>query len=196
MEKKAIETFCPVDRLQWREWLQKHHRTKASIWLIYYRKKTNLSTLTWSDAVDEALCFGWIDSTSKPIDDEKFMQFFTRRKTNSVWSKINKGKVQRLIDEGLMMPAGLESIEVAKQNGSWAILDDVEELKIPKDLEKAFKSQHGAKACFERLSRSVKKAMLYRLVLAKRPETREQRIADIMTSLAEQLKPPRKKTKK
>ncbi|SDE94761.1 YdeI/OmpD-associated family protein [Chitinophaga filiformis] len=189
MQDKAITTFCPANRQQWRQWLQKHHSTQQSIWLVYYKKKANTATITWSDAVDEALCFGWIDSTARPLDDEKFMQFFTRRKANSVWSKINKGKVQRLIEEGLMTQAGYESIEVAKRNGSWSILDDVEELKIPKDLEKAFRSHAGAKAYFVGLSKSVKKSILQWLVLAKRPETRQKRIAEIVELAGQQLKP-------
>jgi len=189
MQKKAIETFYPAGRSQWRQWLQEHHNTKESIWLIYYKKKADTATITWSDAVDEALCFGWIDSTARPIDDEKFMQFFTRRKANSVWSKINKGKVQRLIAEGLMTPAGHECIEVAKGNGSWSILDDVEEVKIPEDLKKAFRSQRGAMTYFESLSKSVKKGILQWLVLAKRPETRQKRIAEIAELAAQQRKP-------
>ena len=189
MQDKAITTFCPANRQQWRQWLQEHHSTQQSIWLVYYKKKANTATITWSEAVDEALCFGWIDSTARPLDDEKFMQFFTRRKANSVWSKINKGKVQRLIEEGLMTQAGYESIEAAKQNGSWSILDDVEELKIPKDLEKAFRSHAGAKAYFVGLSKSVKKSILQWLVLAKRPETRQKRIAEIAELAGQQLKP-------
>src|SRR5688572_18570621 len=110
MQQKDIETLCPTSRQEWRQWLQKNHRKKQSVWLIYYKKKTNISTITRSDTLDEALCFGWIDSTARPIDDEKFMQLYTRRKTNSVWSKINKGKVQQLINEGLMTQAGYESI--------------------------------------------------------------------------------------
>ncbi|MVT12619.1 YdeI/OmpD-associated family protein [Chitinophaga tropicalis] len=186
---KDIETFCPADQLQWRRWLQENHNKKRSIWLIYYKKKTNVPSITRSDAIDEALCFGWIDSTSRPIDDEKFMQFFTRRKTTSVWSKINKGKVQRLIDEGLMTRAGYESIEAAKRNGSWSILDEVEELKIPGDLEKEFDLLPGSKGFFVSLSKSVRKSILQWLVLAKRPETRQKRITEIATLAAQGLRP-------
>lgn len=186
---KDIETFCPADQLQWRRWLQENHNKKRSIWLIYYKKKTNVPSITRSDAIDEALCFGWIDSTSRPIDDEKFMQFFTRRKTTSVWSKINKRKVQRLIDEGLMTRAGYESIEAAKRNGSWSILDEVEELKIPGDLEKEFDLLPGSKGFFVSLSKSVRKSILQWLVLAKRPETRQKRITEIATLAAQGLRP-------
>lgn len=188
-EKKDPAVFCPANRRQWRRWLQANHRKERSVWLIYYKKKANMPTITWSEAVDEALCFGWIDSTARPVDDEKFMQFFTRRKPGSVWSKINKEKVQRLIDEGLMTPAGYESIEAAKQNGSWSILDQVEELKIPRDLEKEFRSYPGSKAYFKSLSRSVKKSILQWLVLAKRPETRQKRITEIASLAAQKLKP-------
>lgn len=148
-----------------------------------------MPTLTWSEAVEEALCFGWIDSLRKSVDDKTFMQFFCKRKPTSVWSKINKGKVQRLIDEGLVAKAGHESIATAKQNGSWVILDHVEELLIPKDLEKGFKSHRGSKAFFMGLSKSAQKAILQWLVLAKRPETRQKRIAEIAELAAQKLKP-------
>ncbi len=189
MERKDIETFTPKNKQQWRRWLEKNHDKKQSIWLILYKKSANVTTISRSEALDEALCFGWIDSTARPVDDDQFMQSFTRRKPNSVWSKINKGNVDRLIAEGLMMPAGHQSIEVAKKNGSWSILDDVEELKVPRDLTKALKSQPGAKEYFMCLSKSVKKSMLQWIVLAKRPETRQKRIEEIATLAAQQLKP-------
>ena len=88
--KKEVETFCPKSRQEWRDWLHDNHDKKQSIWLIYYKKKSNAATIIYSEAVDEALCFGWIDSKSKPLDEEKFMQFFCRRKEKSVWSKVNK----------------------------------------------------------------------------------------------------------
>ncbi|WP_343672939.1 YdeI/OmpD-associated family protein [Chitinophaga sp.] len=175
-----METFCPANRQEWRQWLQENHASAQSIWLVYYKKRANRPTLTWSEAVDEALCFGWIDSTARPIDEEKFMQFFTKRKPTSVWSKINKEKIRRLTAAGLMMPAGRQCISLARKNGSWSILDEVEALKIPKDLEQAFKSKRGSKAHFTTLSRSVQKSYLQRLVLAKRPETRLKRIQEIV----------------
>jgi uncharacterized protein YdeI (YjbR/CyaY-like superfamily) len=189
MQKQEPETFYPETRKQWRQWLQKNHAKKQSIWLIYYRKSTNTATITWSDAVEEALCFGWIDSTARPIDGEKFMQYFTRRKPTSVWSKINKQKVQNLTDAGLMTAAGLKCIETAKENGSWTILDDVEELKIPADLERKLKTKRGSKAFFLSLSKSMQKSLLHRLVLAKRPETREKRIDEIATMMGNKQKP-------
>lgn len=189
MQKKEIETFCPASRKEWRQWLKENHRSRQSVWLVYYRMKSQVPSITYSDAVDEALCFGWIDSTKKSLDENRFMQFFCKRKPNSVWSKINKEKVRRLIDKGQMTRAGLDSIEVAKQNGSWTILDEVEDLKIPKDLDKKFKSLPGSKEFFLSLSKSARKSILQWLVLARRPETRQNRIDEIAELAAQKLKP-------
>ncbi|RQO75238.1 hypothetical protein DBR43_07710 [Pedobacter sp. KBW06] len=189
MEKEAIETFCPASQQDWREWLTKNHSSKPSVWLVYYKKKCNVPTINYSDAVDEALCFGWIDSTKKSLDEDTFMQFFCKRKPNSVWSKVNKGKVERLINNGMMTKAGLERIETAKQNGSWKILDNVEELTIPEDLEKALDNKSGAKEFFLSLSKSVRKGILQWLVLAKRSETRQKRMTEIVELAAKKMKP-------
>jgi len=188
--EKEIETISPKNRQEWREWLQENHDKKQSVWLIYYKKKSNFPTVTYSEAVDEALCFGWIDSKAKPLDEEKFMQFFSRRKAKSVWSKINKEKIERLINEGLMTKAGYHIIEIAKQNGSWTILDEAEALTIPKDLDEAFQNRPNAKNYFSGLSRSDKRNILQWLVLAKRQETRQKRISEI-AELAEQNQKPK-----
>lgn len=189
MEESEIGSVCPDNRQQWRKWLQKNHTTKDSVWLVLYKKESDIPTVNWSDAVDEALCFGWIDSQRKSIDEEKFMQRFSRRKANSTWSKVNKQKIQRLIKEGLMTKAGLEVIEAAKQNGSWSILDDVEEHVIPKDLEAAFKKKAGSKSFFLSLSKSKRRAALLALVLTKRPETRAKRVREIAEHCAKKLPP-------
>ncbi len=185
MEKTETEQFYPKTPKEWRSWLQKNHLKKDAVWVVFYKKSSGKPTLSWSDAVDEALCFGWIDSTKKTLDAEASIQFFSKRKAKGTWSKINKAKIIRLTEEGLMMPAGLACIERAKENGSWTILDTVEELTIPKDLEKAFKARPGAKAFFLSLSKSVRKMMLHRIVMAKRPETREKRITEIADSMGE-----------
>jgi uncharacterized protein YdeI (YjbR/CyaY-like superfamily) len=125
---------------------------------------------------------------AKPIDEEKYMQFFSKRKSISTWSKVNKEKVQRLIDEGRMNERGLESIEIAKQNGSWTILDEVEELIIPNDLEEEFKIKPNSKVFFLSLSKSVRKSILQWLVLAKRQETRQKRIKKIAALGTDNLK--------
>ncbi len=189
MINSATESFYPTNVTQWRAWLEENHNKKQSVWLIRYKKKSGIPTISWSDAVDEALCFGWIDSKAKPIDDEKYMQFFSRRKAVSTWSRINKEKVEKLIADGRMTGEGLKSIEVAKQNGSWTILDDVEALLIPDDLEEGFKTRPGSKDFFLSLSRSVQKIILQWLVFAKREETRHKRIREIVESAGEKLKP-------
>ncbi len=185
---EEIETFCPTSQQDWRQWLMENHQSKQSIWLIYYKKQSKKPSLSWSEAVDEALCFGWIDSTAKTIDSETYKQFFCKRKPKSVWSKINKDKVQQLLADNLMMPAGLACIDIAKQNGSWSILDDVEALKMPEDLATAFDAQPDAKDFFLSLSKSVQKSILQGLVLLKRPETRQKRIKEIVERAAQKLK--------
>jgi uncharacterized protein YdeI (YjbR/CyaY-like superfamily) len=188
--EKEIETISPKNRQEWREWLQENHDKKQSVWLIFYKKKSNILTVTYSEAVDEALCFGWIDSKAKPLDEEKFMQFFSRRKAKSVWSRINKEKIERLIHEGLMTTAGYHIIEIAKQNGSWTILDEAEALTIPGDLDEAFQNRPNAKNYFSSLSRSDKRNILQWLVLAKKQETRQKRISEI-AELADQNQKPK-----
>lgn len=189
MEQK-LETFYPKNRQEWRAWLEENHDKKQNIWLIYYKQKSKIPTVSYSDAVDEALCFGWIDSKAKSIDEVKFMQFFSKRKEKSVWSKINKEKIEMLISSGLMTPAGLAIIEKAKANGSWTILDEVEALIIPPDLEEAFSQKLNAKTYFQSLSRTDQRNILQWLVLAKRPETRQKRIDEIV-DLAEQGQKPK-----
>ncbi|QNR84963.1 YdeI/OmpD-associated family protein [Pedobacter riviphilus] len=186
---KNIETFCPTNIKEWRDWLATHNEFRSSVWLVYGKKGSGLPSLTWSEAVDEALCFGWIDSIKKPIDSERFMQFFCKRKPNSVWSKINKEKVKHLLAQDLIVKAGLETIKRAKQNGAWIALDTVETLKIPKDLALAFKNSKDAKIFFLGLSKSAKKAILQWIVMAKKAETRQNRILELVKSSSENVLP-------
>jgi uncharacterized protein YdeI (YjbR/CyaY-like superfamily) len=186
---QEIETFCPTNRQHWRAWLEEHHANKQAVWLIYHKKKSPSPTLTWSEAVDEALCFGWIDSRAQSIDEHTYRQFFSRRKPNSVWSKVNKDKVKQLIDEGKMTEAGLRSIEIARQNGSWASLDDVDALVIPPDLAQAFQNRPTAEHYFLTLSRSDRRALLQWIILAKQLTTRQKRIAELVERADQHLKP-------
>ena len=183
------EILYPASPDAWKQWLEENHQSRQAVWLVYYAKASGKPTLTWREAVDIALCYGWIDSKRIKIDHESSRQFFSKRKPKSTWSKINKEKVQELIEAGLMTPAGFQSIEIAKQNGSWNILDEVEELIVPDDLEKAFKKYKGSKEYFLSLSKSIKKMILYRVVSAKRPETRQNRIEEIALSAAQKTKP-------
>lgn len=181
---KEIDSIYPTSRRQWRKWLEQNHNQKDSVWVICYKKKAGKPTVAWSDAVEEALCFGWIDSRRNSLDDDRFIQHFSKRRPNSTWSGINKQKVKRLTQEGLMTAAGLAVIEVAKRNGSWSILDEVEKLTIPHDLELAFRKKRGSRDNFLALSRSGKRAVLLALVMSKRPETRAKRIGEIITLVA------------
>jgi uncharacterized protein YdeI (YjbR/CyaY-like superfamily) len=183
MEEDQLDTFYPKTREEWRNWLKEYHNQKASVWLIFDKKTANINRITWTDAVEEALCFGWIDSRSKPINRDQYMQFYSRRKATSTWSRINKDKVKLLQDTGLMAPAGLKSIETAKKNGTWGLLDGVEALLIPEDLEQALNENQILYSRFEALSKSMKKQILLSLVLAKRAETRKKRIDEISKRL-------------
>lgn len=180
---KDADDYCPQNKKDWRKWLELNHNKKEGVWLIFYKTKSPNHNLSWSESVDEALCFGWIDSTKRKIDDEKYKQYFSKRKAISNWSKINKDKVKNLIDQGLMSEAGYKSIEIAKENGSWTILDAVEALVVPEDLKKALANVKGAMEYFDSLSKSDKKFLLYRIVSAKRSETRQKRIAEVVESL-------------
>ncbi len=186
---KDVEDYCPHNRHDWRKWLELNHNKKEAVWLIFYKKKSPNYNLSWSESVDEALCFGWIDSVKKTIDTEKYIQYFSKRKAKSNWSKVNKDKVKTLIEQGLMEEAGYKSIEIAKENGSWTILDEVEALVIPEDLKEEFANYKGSLEYFDSLSKSVKKILLYWVVSAKRTETREKRIIEIAESASENLKP-------
>ena len=186
---QEIETFYPQNREQWRQWLVNNHNSKASIWVVFYKIKSAMPTISWSEAVDEALCFGWVDSRKKPVDDQKYIQFYCKRKAASTWSKINKEKIARLLAERLIQPAGLASIETAQHNGSWNILDDVEELKIPVDLEAALLSNEGAMEFYLSLSKSKRKQILQWLVLTKVEKTRQKRIDEIAGLAAQKKKP-------
>ena len=187
--KKEIETYCPKSQKDWRNWLEKNHWLKQSVWLVYFKSSTKIPSISWNEAVDEALCFGWIDSTKKTIDKERYMQYFTRRKPNSAWSKVNKEKVVKLIQNDRMTKAGFDSIETAKQNGSWTILDKVEALVVPEDLKEELANYKGSMEYFDSLSKSDKKILLHWVVSAKRSDTRQKRILEIAENAGKNLKP-------
>lgn len=171
-----LERFEAGDRKEWREWLQNNYSTSPGIWLIYYKKGSEKSSVSYDEAVEEALSFGWIDSKVNAIDEERYMQIFTPRKLGSIWSKLNKERIKKVIKEGLMTPAGLEKIESAKKDGSWDFLDDIDNLVIPIDLEEALGSKDIANTNFKEFSDSIKKQILYWIKTAKKPQTRKNRI--------------------
>lgn len=190
MPSKDIETFYPKGQTDWRLWLSENHKSKQSVWLLFYKVSSPEPSITWSEAVDEALCFGWIDSKKQTIDKFSYRQFFSKRKPKSTWSKVNKEKVIELEKSGLMTEEGHKCIAIAKGNGSWSILDSVEALIVPNDLEQEFIKHTGAKEYYQSLNKSHKKQVLYWIVQAKREETRIKRITEI-ASLAGQNKRPK-----
>ena len=178
-----LREIHPKTRAGWCSWLKKNHARCDGVWLIYYRTSTGRRRLSWEDAVREALCFGWIDSKVKPIDDEHYKQIFTPRKPRSVWSKINKQCIAELIESELMTDAGLRAVAVAKKNGAWSLLEPVDALIVPADLESALRGSKRAREAYEALSKSAKRAVLYSLYSAKREDTRAKRLADSLAAL-------------
>lgn len=168
----------PKTRSEWCAWLAKHHQREEGVWLVTYKKGTGKPRIDYNEAVEEALCFGWIDSKPAKLDDERSMLYFAPRKPGSAWSKANKQRVEKLIAAGLMTPAGLAKIEAAKRDGSWYRLDTVEALEIPQDLTEALEAYPNAKQNFEAFPRSVKRAILEWILNAKKLETRAKRIAE------------------
>jgi len=189
MDKKNIQFITPASINEWHEWLKKNHATESSVWMIYFKATSGKPTVRYSDAVDEALCFGWIDSKAQSIDAESYKQYFCKRKPNSVWSKVNKAKVENLLASGRMQPAGLKVIEMAKANGMWSKLDDAEALVVPNALQEKLNTHPDALAYFNSLSRSDKRNLLQWLTLAKRDETKIKRMDEIFTCATEGKKP-------
>jgi uncharacterized protein YdeI (YjbR/CyaY-like superfamily) len=180
----SFKTIEPKDRAHWRKWLQRNHDRSPGVWLIYLKKSSGRQNLTVNDAVEEALCFGWIDSVVNAIDEISYKQVFTPRKKGSTWSKVNKERVTRLVAQGLMTPAGLVKIENAKKDGSWDKLTNVEDLVVPDDLAKILKDKRLEEK-FQTLPISTRKQLLWYLASAKRLETRNERIDDIITIFLE-----------
>jgi len=183
------KTYHPKNRNQWRQWLLKNHNISPGIWLIYFKKGTGKPRVSYDEAVEEALCFGWIDSLPRKLDEERAMLKFTPRKPKSIWSRLNKMRIEKLLEEKKIMPAGIAAIELAKQNGSWDILSLSDEAtannEIPGDLEELLSKKTKAKENFFNFSLSIRRQFLYWIDSAKRPETRKIRIKQtVLMSLA------------
>jgi len=174
--KDGIKTFYARSQKEWRKWLEKNHQSEKSVWLIIYKKESGKPSVYYTEAVDEALCFGWIDSKPNKRDAESYYQFFAKRNPKSNWSKINKAKIARLSAKGLITKAGIEAIETAKRSGTWTALDKVEAMTIPEDLQKAFDKNKTAFMYFDKFPPSSKRIILEWILNAKRTETRQQRI--------------------
>lgn len=179
--------FYAKDRAAWRTWLREHHDKERAVWLVY--DKGVHRTLTWTDIVQEALCFGWIDSRPGKVSDTQSKLYISQRKPKSVWSKINKAHVEYLKREGLMMRAGLEAIEIAQKNGSWNTLNKSDNLEQPDELKTAFVHHPSARHFFDTLSNSNKRNTLQWLYDAKTNTTLEKRISQVVERCSEGLNP-------
>jgi uncharacterized protein YdeI (YjbR/CyaY-like superfamily) len=172
------------DRATWRAWLEANHAAARGVWLVTWRPRSGRVGLDYESAIEEALCFGWVDSTGGHFDDERGKLYFAPRKPRSVWAASNKARVERLIGDGRMAPAGLAAIERAKANGSWEILDAAERLEVPDDLAAAFDARPPAAANFAAFPASARKMLLGWIAVAQRPETHAARITEIAEAAA------------
>ncbi|MCU0510259.1 MAG: YdeI/OmpD-associated family protein [Anaerolineae bacterium] len=168
----------PTTLADWRAWLTENHTRAEGVWLITYKKAAGKPRIEYEESVEEALCFGWIDSKANALDEERSMLWFAPRKPRTGWSKPNKERVERLIAQGRMTPAGLAKIEAARADGSWSKLDAVEALEIPPDLAAALAAVPGAASNFDAFPRSAKRGILEWIVQAKTPGTRAKRVEE------------------
>lgn len=184
---RSIDAFPSIearDRVAWRAWLRSEHRSSPGVWLVYHKKASGTPSVTYEEAVQEALCYGWIDSLVRALDAGRYRQLFTPRKTGSTWSPANKRRVAKLEADGRMTKAGLVKVEAARADGSWQSLDAVERLTMPADLRSALAAKGDALRNFRGYAASLRKAMLYWVSSAKRPETRARRLAKLVAYAA------------
>ncbi len=185
---EGIQEYYFKNDTEWRSWLDTNHVQTEGIYLIFYAISHKNESMRWEEAVRVALCFGWIDSTVKNIGPGKRRQYFCPRKSKSVWSKVNKDHIKELKKMGLMHQSGLDSIKIAKKNGSWTALDDVEKGIIPVDLQLAFDKNKIAFSNFQNFTRGQRKSYLYWLNQAKREATKQKRIEEIVRLCAANIK--------
>jgi len=185
-----MDTLFCKNRFEWREWLKKNHLSEKEIWLIYYKKHTKKETITYNEAVEEALCFGWIDSLVRRIDDESYMQKYTPRKANSVWSLVNKKRVEKMISEGKMTTIGLDKVELAKKSGWWQkAYSSKTKFEIPQELLKALKLNPTAFKNFFNFPPSSQNNYIGWIISAKREETIKRRVEFVVDRSEKNKKP-------
>lgn len=168
----------PLTRSEWRNWLAANHVRATGVWLVSYKKSTGKPRVEYDDAVEEALCFGWVDSKPNKLDAERTLLWFAPRKPRSGWSRPNKQRVERMLRAGLMAEAGLRKVELAKQDGSWSKLDAIEDLAVPEDLAQALLAYSAAEQNFNAFPRSAKRGILEWIANAKTPQTRAKRVVE------------------
>ncbi|MCL6272950.1 YdeI/OmpD-associated family protein [Muricauda sp. 2012CJ35-5] len=185
--KDIQEHYFKTD-LEWRNWLDSNHSNSKGIYVILYKVNHEMQSMRWEEAVRVALCYGWIDSTVKSLGDGKRRQYFCPRKPKSTWSKVNKDHIVDLTAKNLMHSSGQALIDAAKEDGTWTLLDDVENGVVPPDLQKVFNRNKRAFQNFQNFTRSQRKSYLYWLHQAKREETRQKRITEILANCKKNIK--------
>jgi uncharacterized protein YdeI (YjbR/CyaY-like superfamily) len=186
--KDGVNTLYAKSREEWRKWLEKNHQLKKSVWLIIFHKESKTPSVNYEEAVEEALCFGWIDSKPNKRDNESYYLFFAKRKPNSNWSKANRERAEKMIKQGLMTDAGKAMIDLAKRTGAWTALRDVQNSVIPNDLQELFDKNKKAYDNFQAFPPSSKRIILEWILNAKRPETRRKRIEETVTLAERNIK--------
>lgn len=179
----------PSSRAEWRRWLEKHPERTEGVWVVYPKKSSVLDGPRYDELVEEALCFGWIDSLTRRADADRTIQWFSPRRKGGVWSASNKQRIERMVAEGMMTDRGQAAIDAARADGSWSRYDDAEAMVIHPDLQEAFQAHPAARAAYEALAPSHRKQHLWWVYSAKRPETRTKRIGELMQRLVDQHVP-------
>lgn len=178
------EVLEPRDRAQLRRWLARHHTRESGVWLTIHKRGSTRGTLAYEDAVREGLCYGWIDSTARRLDDERYLLWFAPRRPKSGWSAVNKRRVEELVADGSMAEPGLAAIEAAKADGSWSRFDRSEALEEPDDLLAAFDRHPGSRAHWDGFPPSVRKQLIGWIDTARREQTRARRVDEIASRAA------------
>ncbi|MEO6508967.1 MAG: YdeI/OmpD-associated family protein [Patescibacteria group bacterium] len=189
MSEVSLPIVAFDDILSWTRWLEKNHTNTSGIWIQFFKKTTKITSINHDEALDEALCYGWIDGQAKPYDEKSWLQKFTPRRKRSMWSKINRERVARLIQIGKMKEAGFKEVEKAKIDGRWdAAYDSPSNMTVPEDFLKELSKDKKAKDFFDSLNKTNTYAIVWRLQTAKKPETRERRMKIILEMLAKEEK--------
>lgn len=183
--KFGFPVYHPADLTAWRAWLAANCETARGVWVVSWRSSSGRDRIAYADLVEEALCFGWIDSTVNRLDDERGMQLMTPRKPKSGWTRLNRRRVEALEEQGRMADAGRRAVEAAKTNGWWTIYDAADDLLEPADLAAALDASGAARAAWDGFPPSPRKQMLWWVISAGRPETRANRIAKIVSEAAD-----------
>ena len=182
-----MKTLELEDRTAWRDWLAANHDRESEVWLVYYKTASGIPSIQYKESLDEALCYGWVDSLIKKIDEQRYARKFTPRKDDSKWSLVNKKRVEQLIQEGRMAEPGMKKVEAARRSGSWDSPGQQPKLDftVPEEFAKALKNNPQAQSAFDGLAVTYQKQYLAWIITAKRPETKRKRIAESIQLLSE-----------